>query len=74
MRSCHAIAHDLNLAFGYMAHENSVNACVDSDGDGTVDCLDGCPDDPAKIDPGSCGCGNLETDPCQVSEGNNSNM
>lgn len=29
----------------------------DSDGDGTLDCFDGCPMDPAKIDPGERGCG-----------------
>ena len=28
----------------------------DSDGDGTPDSTDGCPLDPAKIDPGQCGC------------------
>ncbi len=32
----------------------------DSDSDGTADCLDGCPNDPNKIAPGNCGCGNLE--------------
>ncbi len=30
---------------------------VDSDGDGSPDCSDGCPTDPAKQDPGACGCG-----------------
>lgn len=35
---------------------------ADSDGDGTVDCADGCPDDPDKIDPGVCGCGVPDTD------------
>ena len=30
---------------------------ADSDGDGTVDCLDGCPTDPNKTAPGICGCG-----------------
>jgi len=30
---------------------------TDSDGDGTLNCHDGCPNDPAKIDPGICGCG-----------------
>jgi hypothetical protein len=29
----------------------------DSDGDGTIDDCDGCPSDPAKTDPGVCGCG-----------------
>jgi len=28
----------------------------DTDSDGTVDCLDDCPTDPAKIAPGTCGC------------------
>ena len=30
---------------------------VDTDGDGTEDCIDLCPLDPLKIDPGVCGCG-----------------
>lgn len=34
----------------------------DRDGDGTIDPLDGCPDDPNKIEPGFCGCGEPETD------------
>jgi len=34
----------------------------DSDGDGTIDECDGCPDDPNKIDPGQCGCGIADTD------------
>jgi MYXO-CTERM domain-containing protein len=34
----------------------------DSDGDGTPDCLDGCPTDPKKIAPGLCGCGVPDTD------------
>jgi hypothetical protein len=29
----------------------------DSDGDGTADCRDNCPNDPLKIEPGACGCG-----------------
>ncbi|MCK6448552.1 MAG: thrombospondin type 3 repeat-containing protein, partial [Planctomycetes bacterium] len=33
-----------------------------SDGDGTADCLDLCPNDPAKLDPGACGCGVADTD------------
>lgn len=35
---------------------------LDSDLDGTPDCADGCPTDPQKIAPGSCGCGAPETD------------
>ncbi len=34
----------------------------DGDGDGTVDCQDGCPTDPNKIAPGTCGCFVPETD------------
>lgn len=30
---------------------------ADSDRDGTPDCLDGCPDDPDKTEPGECNCG-----------------
>ncbi len=36
--------------------------CVDSDGDLVCNANDGCPSDILKIDPGQCGCGNLETD------------
>lgn len=35
---------------------------VDGDGDGTPDCIDGCVDDPDKIDPGDCGCGLVDAD------------
>lgn len=30
---------------------------LDCDGDTTPDCFDGCPKDPAKTEPGACGCG-----------------
>ncbi len=36
--------------------------CPDTDGDGVNDCLDGCPFDPNKIDPGQCGCGVVDFD------------
>jgi len=35
---------------------------VDTDGDGTADDEDGCPDDVDKIAAGDCGCGELDTD------------
>jgi len=35
---------------------------ADSDGDGTLDCVDGCDDDPAKTTPGCNGCGTPDTD------------
>lgn len=34
---------------------------ADSDGDGTIDSLDGCPQDPNKQSPGNCGCGVRES-------------
>jgi hypothetical protein len=34
----------------------------DSDGDGTPNCIDGCPNDPLKIAAGQCGCGVMDTD------------
>lgn len=34
----------------------------DSDNDGTKDCADDCDDDPAKTEPGQCGCGVADTD------------
>ncbi|TRO66453.1 thrombospondin type 3 repeat-containing protein [Christiangramia sabulilitoris] len=33
---------------------------LDSDNDGTPDCLDACPQNPQKTDPGICGCENRE--------------
>jgi hypothetical protein len=36
--------------------------CSDSDTDGTADCVDACPSDPNKIEPGTCGCGIADTD------------
>ncbi len=35
---------------------------ADADGDGTPNCSDGCPNDPNKIDPGTCGCGVADSD------------
>eukprot|EP00035_Acanthoeca_spectabilis_P013909 m.262303 g.262303 ORF g.262303 m.262303 type:complete len:805 (+) comp16004_c0_seq1:2908-5322(+) len=37
-------------------------ADTDSDGDGTADCVDGCPADASKTAAGQCGCGNADTD------------
>ena len=34
----------------------------DTDGDGTCDSGDACPNDPNKIAPGICGCGNVDVD------------
>ncbi|MBL0128564.1 MAG: T9SS type A sorting domain-containing protein [Flavobacteriales bacterium] len=43
----------------------------DSDGDGACDATDGCPYDPNKIAPGTCGCGNVDhTDGEWCSDGN----
>jgi hypothetical protein len=38
------------------------NDSLDTDMDGTPDCLDGCPMDPAKTAPGLCGCGVSDVD------------
>jgi hypothetical protein len=35
---------------------------TDSDGDGVPDSADHCPNDPNKVEPGACGCGNPDTD------------
>jgi hypothetical protein len=35
---------------------------ADTDNDGVVNCLDGCPTDPLKTAPGICGCGVADTD------------
>ena len=37
---------------------------VDSDGDGVLDCNDGCPTDSSKLDPGQCGCDQVDTADC----------
>ncbi|MBI5556818.1 MAG: hypothetical protein HY885_04210 [Deltaproteobacteria bacterium] len=37
-------------------------ADIDTDQDGTVDCLDLCPNDPNKVEPGLQGCGEPETE------------
>lgn len=39
-----------------------VTPIVDSDFDGTADCVDGCPLDPLKVAAGACGCGVPDTD------------
>jgi hypothetical protein len=36
---------------------------MDTDNDGTPDCLDNCPNDPNKVEPGTCGCGVPDTAP-----------
>ncbi len=35
---------------------------LDSDRDGVPDCIDGCPNDPLKVQPGICGCGSSDVD------------
>jgi hypothetical protein len=37
-------------------------ADTDSDGDGTADCIDNCPNDINKTEPGDCGCNVADTD------------
>jgi hypothetical protein len=46
------------------APDDASDACTspsDRDHDGQPDCSDGCPDDPAKVAPGVCGCGTPES-------------
>jgi len=42
--------------------DNCISIDCDGDGDGTADCIDGCPDDPNKTEPGDCGCGVADED------------
>jgi hypothetical protein len=42
--------------------DGTVDEGFDQDGDGVVDCNDGCPNDPNKVAPGTCGCGVADTD------------
>ena len=54
---------DCNCVSGYVPDPENPGFCVaDSDGDGTPDHIDGCPEDPNKIEPGICGCGVADTD------------
>ncbi|MEK6642839.1 MAG: FG-GAP repeat protein [Planctomycetota bacterium] len=57
-------AYDDNLAGGIAAGSALVFdlCCLDSDGDGTRNCDDDCPNDASKIAPGVCGCGVADTD------------
>ena len=41
---------------------NCFTEFCDFDSDGTLDCVDGCPEDPNKTEPGECGCGVADDD------------
>lgn len=41
---------------------------ADADADGLPNAFDGCPDDAAKVEPGVCGCGVEEADPCATDD------
>jgi len=44
-------------------HDHIPDECEkDSDGDAVIDACDGCPSDPNKISPGTCGCGVSDAD------------
>ncbi len=59
-----------DVTYTYTDGNGCTNACIetilvdhlDTDGDITPDCLDGCPLDPMKTDPGACGCGVADDD------------
>ncbi|MBQ9816419.1 MAG: hypothetical protein IJM59_02975 [Proteobacteria bacterium] len=44
--------------------EDTEENIADNDNDNVPNCLDGCPDDPEKIEPGECDCGHPETPGC----------
>ena len=51
----------LNLVEDY-AQCGCENPDTDTDSDGHPDCMDNCPNDSGKTDPGACGCGVADTD------------
>ena len=66
---CLAFGAPLTGAGYYMTMTADLAACAlcpgagpDTDGDGTPDLCDLCPNDPTKVAPGQCGCGNPDTD------------
>ncbi|MBU0618552.1 MAG: hypothetical protein KKI02_12615 [Planctomycetes bacterium] len=75
-RSVGAAVDDMSVevAFALTAHDRvSVgtlfdidpdpdDCAADADSDGIPDWLDGCPDDPDKVEPGDCGCGVADAD------------
>ncbi|MFO0873736.1 MAG: thrombospondin type 3 repeat-containing protein [Phycisphaerales bacterium] len=57
-----AVAGDKGSFTGWTLEIAGVPFDLDTDGDGTPDLSDGCPNDPNKIAPGMCGCGVPDTD------------
>lgn len=58
-----AALNELDETNNIAARPNAANdPSEDADGDGVPNCIDGCPNDPAKIAPGACGCGTADTD------------
>lgn len=53
---------EFSVAAGTETANISCGLRVDTDGDGTADHEDGCPQNPHKIAPGDCGCDKLDTD------------
>ena len=68
--SCSALIRSLVPAAGQQAAiSRYCGVCAspaDTDRDRTQDCLDGCPYDPAKTEPGVCDCGISDTDDTDV--------
>ncbi len=63
--------HSNNVTFDPFLNEEPPCAPfeTDIDGDLTPDDADGCPFDPAKTEPGNCGCGLVETDQDEDNDG-----
>lgn len=53
---------DADIEYRFVVMVNGETVGLDSDGDGAPDTSDDCPNDPGKIDPGTCGCGTSDTD------------
>jgi hypothetical protein len=64
--SCSTLGCAITCDSGYVDcdtdYHTGCEPFVDSDQDGTADCMDRCPNDATKQSPGVCGCGTAETD------------
>ena len=56
------VSDDTNSQLDVFIHHLGYAQSADSDSDGIPDDLDGCPNDPNKVQPGICGCGVTDID------------